>query len=53
MILKVLWVAGNVLLPVETTGHVLELILHLESVSVDAVGGIYRIVEQACSLSNT
>lgn len=33
MILKVLRADGNVLLPVETAGRVLELILHLESVS--------------------
>jgi cleavage and polyadenylation specificity factor subunit 2 len=33
MILKVLRADGNVLLPIETAGRVLELILHLESVS--------------------
>jgi cleavage and polyadenylation specificity factor subunit 2 len=32
MIMKVLRADGNVLLPVESAGRVLELILHLESV---------------------
>lgn len=43
MILKVLRADGNVLLPVETAGRVLELILHLESVSTEVVGSpLYR-----------
>lgn len=37
MILKVLRADGNVLLPVETAGRVLELILHLESVSAEVL----------------
>ena len=37
MILKVLRADGNVLLPVDTAGRVLELILHLESVSTNVM----------------
>lgn len=51
MILKVLRAEGNVLLPVETAGRVLELILHLESVSARKLIKMDRICFKLSHLS--